>query len=71
AGGSVLGALLHPGRSRYERRARKKAGRRRTGGGRSGSATGRDDGGRGGREHTGDPAETLGLRTFDPTAGHR
>ncbi|MFC9621985.1 lipopolysaccharide biosynthesis protein [Streptomyces sp. NPDC056930] len=71
AGGSVLGALLHAGRNRYERRARKKAGRRRTGGGRSGSATGRNDGGRGGREHTGDPSETLGLRTFDPTAGHR
>ncbi|MER5357411.1 lipopolysaccharide biosynthesis protein [Streptomyces sp. NPDC002785] len=69
AGGSVLGALLHPGRSRYERRARKKAARRRTGGGRSRSASGRDDGG--GREHTGDPAETLGLRTFDSTAGHR
>ncbi|MFG2629572.1 lipopolysaccharide biosynthesis protein [Streptomyces sp. NPDC048473] len=72
AGGSVLGALLHPGRSRYERRARKKAGRRRTGSGRSGSASGRGDGGgRGGPEHTGDPAETLGLRTFDSTAGNR
>ncbi|MFI5750670.1 lipopolysaccharide biosynthesis protein [Streptomyces sp. NPDC051644] len=72
AGGSMLGALLHPGRSRYERRARKKAGRRRTGSGRSGSASGRGDGGgRGGPEHTGDPAETLGLRTFDSTAGNR
>ncbi|MER6101570.1 lipopolysaccharide biosynthesis protein [Streptomyces sp. NPDC001832] len=72
AGGSVLGALLHPGRSHYERRARKKADRRRTSGGRSRSASGRDDGdGRDGREHTGDPAETLGLRPFDSTAGHR
>lgn len=66
AGGSVLGALLHPGRSRHERRALKKAAKRRTAGGRPG----RDAGGNG-PEHTGDPAETLGLRPFDSTAGHR
>ncbi|MET9659646.1 lipopolysaccharide biosynthesis protein [Streptomyces sp. NPDC006510] len=66
AGGSVLGALLHPGLSRHERRARKKAAKRRTGGGRPGR-----DGGGYGPEHTGDPTETLGLRPYDSTAGHR
>ncbi|MFF2901446.1 lipopolysaccharide biosynthesis protein [Streptomyces sp. NPDC057966] len=66
AGGSVLGALLHPGLSRHERRARRKAARRRPSGGRPG----RDETG-GGPEHTGDPTETLGLRAFDSTAGHR
>ncbi|MFF9348909.1 lipopolysaccharide biosynthesis protein [Streptomyces sp. NPDC014734] len=68
AGGSVLGALLHPAPSRHERRARTRAARRRAApehavpgrGGRHG----------GGPEHTGDPAETLGLRAFDPTARH-
>ncbi|MFE7264612.1 lipopolysaccharide biosynthesis protein [Streptomyces sp. NPDC057592] len=66
AGGSVLGALLHPGLSRHERRARRKAAKRRPGGGRPP----RDEAGSG-PEHTGDPAETLGLRPFDSTAGHR
>ncbi|MFE3147722.1 lipopolysaccharide biosynthesis protein [Streptomyces sp. NPDC059218] len=66
AGGSVLGALLHPGLSRHERRARRKAARRRPSGGRPGQ----DETG-GGPEHTGDPTETLGLRAFDSTAGHR
>ncbi|MFD7530175.1 lipopolysaccharide biosynthesis protein [Streptomyces sp. NPDC059849] len=66
AGGSVLGALLHPGLSRHERRARRKAARRRPSGGRPG----RDETGSG-PEHTGDPTETLGLRAFDSTAGHR
>lgn len=66
AGGTVLGALLHPGRSRQERRARKKSGKRRAGGDRPGRA---EDGH--GPERAGDPAETLGLRTFDSTAGHR
>ncbi|MET8743403.1 lipopolysaccharide biosynthesis protein [Streptomyces sp. NPDC004728] len=65
AGGSVLGALLHPGLSRHERRARRKAARRRPG-----SRPARDEAGSG-PEHTGDPAETLGLRPFDSTAGHR
>ncbi|MEU2671777.1 lipopolysaccharide biosynthesis protein [Streptomyces sp. NPDC007164] len=66
AGGSVLGALLHPGLSRHERRARRKAAKRRPGGGRPH----RDEAGNG-PEQTGDPAETLGLRAFDSTAGHR
>lgn len=66
AGGCVLGALLHPGLSRHERRTRRKAARRRPGGGRPAG----DDAGNG-PEHTGDPAETLGLRAFDSTAGHR
>ncbi|MEV6162698.1 lipopolysaccharide biosynthesis protein [Streptomyces sp. NPDC052052] len=68
AGGSVLGALLHPGRSRHDRRARKRAAEHRAGRAGHGSAAGRDDGGRG-PAHTGDPADTLGLRSFDPTAG--
>ncbi|WP_406527653.1 lipopolysaccharide biosynthesis protein [Streptomyces sp. I8-5] len=66
AGGSVLGALLHPGLSRHERRTRRKAAKRRPGGGRPG----RDETGSG-PEQTGDPTETLGLRAFDSTAGHR
>ncbi|MEL5959246.1 lipopolysaccharide biosynthesis protein [Streptomyces sp. CLV115] len=66
AGGSVLGALLHPGLSRHERRVRRKAAKRRPGGGRPDRGEARN-----GPEPTGDPAETLGLRAFDPTAGHR
>lgn len=70
AGGTVLGALLHPGQGRHERlarkKARKKAGKRRAGGDRPGRA---EDGH--GPERAGDPAETLGLRTFDSTAEHR
>jgi uncharacterized protein involved in exopolysaccharide biosynthesis len=66
AGGSVLGALLHPGLSRQERRARRKAAKRRPGGGRPARAEAGT-----GPEHTGDPTETLGLRAFDSTAGHR
>lgn len=87
AGGSVLGTLLHPGYGRLERRARRKAAERR-GRGRSAPPHGpegakadaldrADDAG-----HTGDPTETLGLRTLDSdngrggsdqssTAGHR
>ncbi|MFC5915133.1 lipopolysaccharide biosynthesis protein [Streptomyces pulveraceus] len=67
AGGSVLGALLHPGRSRHERRALRKAAKRRLKGGRPGRGSGPDSR----PEHTGDPTETLGLRPFDSTAGHR
>ncbi|MGW1407100.1 lipopolysaccharide biosynthesis protein [Streptomyces sp. NPDC002403] len=66
AGGTVLGALLHPGRSRHERRALRKAAKRHTRGGRPGRGS---EGG--GPEYAGDPAETLGLRPFDSTAGHR
>ncbi|MEU3655280.1 lipopolysaccharide biosynthesis protein [Streptomyces sp. NPDC032161] len=70
AGGTVLGALLHPARGRRERRTREKAARRRTTGERYGTSPGRGEPhGRGGPEHTGDPAETLGLRAVDPTAG--
>ncbi|MFI5772767.1 lipopolysaccharide biosynthesis protein [Streptomyces sp. NPDC051658] len=67
AGGTVLGALLHPGRSRHERRALRKAAKRHTGSGRPGRGSGAVSG----PEHTGDPAETLGLRPYDSTAGHR
>lgn len=87
AGGSVLGTLLHPGYGRLERRARRKAAERRGRGrsapphdpeGAKADALDRaDDAG-----HTGDPTETLGLRTLDSdhgrggsdqssTAGHR
>lgn len=90
AGGSVLGTLLHPGYGRLERRARRKAAGRR-GRGRPAPPHGHD--GHHGAEadaldradeagRTGDPAETLGLRTLDSgngrggsdhssTAGHR
>ncbi|WP_326632707.1 MULTISPECIES: lipopolysaccharide biosynthesis protein [unclassified Streptomyces] len=71
AGGSVLGTLLHPGQGRIERRSRKKSSRRRNGGGRPGT-DGQDGRGRpDGPEHTGDPTETLGLRTFDTPAARR
>ncbi|MFE6664622.1 lipopolysaccharide biosynthesis protein [Streptomyces sp. NPDC057697] len=66
AGGSVLGALLHPGRGRHERRALKRSARRHQKGGRP-----RESGPDSRPEHTGDPTETLGLRPFDSTAGHR
>ncbi|MES9506998.1 lipopolysaccharide biosynthesis protein [Streptomyces sp. NPDC000609] len=67
AGGSVLGALLHPGRSRHERRALRNAAKRHLKGGRAGRGSGPDSR----PEHPGDPTETLGLRPFDSTAGHR
>ena len=74
AGGSVLGTLLHPGYGRLDRRARRNAPRNGRGRqparqepavprGRYGDpeAAGR----------TGDPAETLGLRTVDEGRGGR
>ncbi|MEU9092740.1 lipopolysaccharide biosynthesis protein [Streptomyces sp. NPDC087901] len=90
AGGSVLGTLLHPGYGRLERRSRRKTAKRR-GRGRQTPPRGHDgrDGGdtngpdrADGAGHTGDPTETLGLRTLDSgdgrggsdhssTAGHR
>lgn len=70
-GGTVLGTLLHPGRGRLERRARRKSGRRRSGGGRSGNDGQDGHGAPDSPELTGDPTETLGLRTFDASAGHR
>lgn len=71
AGGSVLGTLLHPGQGRIERRSRKKSSRRRNGGGRQGTDGQDGRGGSDGPEHTGDPTETLGLRTFDTPAARR
>ncbi|WP_406099432.1 lipopolysaccharide biosynthesis protein [Streptomyces sp. NBC_01013] len=85
AGGSVLGTLLHPGHGRLERRARRKAAKRR---GRPVPPHGNDGPQAGGPDradaggHAGDPTETLGLRTLDggsgrggsdhsSTAGHR
>lgn len=90
AGGSVLGTLLHPGYGRLERRARRKTAKRR---GRGRPATAHGHAGQDGAQadgpdladgagHTGDPTETLGLRTLDSgngrggsdhssTAGHR
>lgn len=65
SGGSVLGALLHPSRRRLSRSERRpKSARRRTGG--DGPApTAEPDG----PEITGDPTETLGLRSLTlPTA---
>lgn len=73
AGGSVLGTLLHPGRGRLGRRARRKAAKRRARG-RQTPGPGRD--GQDGRGHpdgpdrtdggrAGDPTETLGLRTLE------
>ncbi|MFD7067841.1 lipopolysaccharide biosynthesis protein [Streptomyces sp. NPDC059913] len=67
AGGSVLGALLHPGLGRPERRARSRAVGHRAGGGRPDRRHGPD----GHPADTGDPTQTLGLRPFDPAAGHR
>ncbi|MEV8455968.1 lipopolysaccharide biosynthesis protein [Streptomyces sp. NPDC052095] len=66
AGGSVLGALLHPGLGRAERRARSRAVGHRAGG-----RPDRRGGPDGHPADTGDPTQTLGLRPFDSTAGHR
>ncbi|WNI26385.1 lipopolysaccharide biosynthesis protein [Streptomyces sp. ITFR-16] len=76
AGGTVLGTLLHPGYGRLERRARRKAAARRArqaeraheGPDPRGEADGPDRPGSDGR--TGDPTETLGLRTLDGGSGH-
>ncbi|MFI6945742.1 lipopolysaccharide biosynthesis protein [Streptomyces sp. NPDC050422] len=75
AGGSVLGTLLHPGYGRVERRARRKAAKGR-GRGRSEPPQGQDGAEAEGIDradgaaHTGDPTETLGLRTLDSGNGH-
>ncbi|MEV7404429.1 lipopolysaccharide biosynthesis protein [Streptomyces sp. NPDC091267] len=76
AGGTVLGTLLHPGHGRLERRARRKAARSR-GHSRQTPAQGQDAqdglGQPDGPDRTdtsgrsGDPTETLGLRTLDGT----
>ncbi|MFH9470729.1 lipopolysaccharide biosynthesis protein [Streptomyces clavifer] len=85
SGGSVLGALLQPGRSRLAfkegRRAPRKSGGRRRGGPGPGAPAATDDSGSDdaspadgtdGPETTGDPTETLGLRyPFGTPAGRR
>ncbi|MFF9690363.1 lipopolysaccharide biosynthesis protein [Streptomyces sp. NPDC014623] len=59
SGGTVLGALLHPGRGRLHRTERRAGpGRRRTGGGPGGPAAAADA-----PEITGNPDETMGLRS--------
>ncbi|MEU2196084.1 lipopolysaccharide biosynthesis protein [Streptomyces fimicarius] len=69
SGGSVLGALLHPARGRLRRAERRaRATRRRStvdGGGGTPSA------GADAPELTGDPAETLGLRSVNLPAARR
>ncbi|MFD9544219.1 lipopolysaccharide biosynthesis protein [Streptomyces sp. NPDC060022] len=60
SGGQVLGALLHPGRGRLRRAERRpKSARPHSGGGPQGPAVDEDA-----PEVTGDPAETMGLRSF-------
>ncbi|MGC4946804.1 lipopolysaccharide biosynthesis protein [Streptomyces sp. DT224] len=84
AGGSVLGTLLHPGHGRLDRRTRGKSGGGRPPGHRPSGQGPAAPGGRYGDPdvagRTGDPAETLGLRTVDgghgrdghnSAAGHR
>ncbi len=68
SGGSVLGALLHPSRGRLRRAERrpKSARRRSTGGGPTGPAAEPDS-----PETTGDPTETLGLRSLTLPASRR
>ncbi|MFJ5050152.1 lipopolysaccharide biosynthesis protein [Streptomyces sp. NPDC088719] len=67
SGGSVLGALLHPGRGRRRRARRQpKPTRRRGGGGGPTPTAGPDTTG-----NTGDPTETLGLRAFTLPAARR
>ncbi|MFF2008513.1 lipopolysaccharide biosynthesis protein [Streptomyces sp. NPDC058195] len=67
AGGSVLGALLHPGLGRHERRARTRGAGHRPGSGQPERRSGPG----GPPADSGDPTQTLGLRPFDPAAGHR
>ncbi|OKJ66595.1 lipopolysaccharide biosynthesis protein [Streptomyces sp. CB02460] len=74
AGGSVLGTLLHPGHGRLDRRARRNAPRD----GRGRQPATREPAAPRGRYgdpevagRTGDPAETLGLRTVDDGRGGR
>ncbi|MCX4450847.1 lipopolysaccharide biosynthesis protein [Streptomyces sp. NBC_01789] len=83
AGGSVLGTLLHPGYGRLEQRAHRKAAANRA---RDRGRAAQNPAERSGygdpdaAPRTGDPAETLGLRTLDggpgrgghnSAAGHR
>lgn len=67
SGGSVLGALLHPSRGRLRRPERRtRSTRRRTGGDGPAPTAGPDT-----PEITGDPAETLGLRSLTPPVVRR
>lgn len=81
SGGTVLGALLHPshgrrsrGRARRETRGDERGAGRGKSGGRRGTGPGAPDprAGRAGHDGTsGDPSETLGLRSpFGTPAGH-
>ncbi|MFE9456533.1 lipopolysaccharide biosynthesis protein [Streptomyces californicus] len=67
SGGSVLGALLHPGRGRLRRAERRATTTRRSGGKDGGGTPAEADG----PELTGDPTETLGLRTVTQPAARR
>lgn len=68
SGGSVLGALLHPSRSRLRRAERRpKSARRRSGGGGPTAPTAEPDS----PETSGDPTETLGLRSLTLPASRR
>ncbi|MFF7875849.1 lipopolysaccharide biosynthesis protein [Streptomyces californicus] len=67
SGGSVLGALLHPSRGRLRRAERRATATRRSGGKGGGGTPAEADG----PELTGDPTETLGLRTVTQPAARR
>ncbi|MGW0644163.1 lipopolysaccharide biosynthesis protein [Streptomyces badius] len=68
SGGSVLGALLHPSRRRLRRAERRpKSARRRSGGSGPTAPTPEPDT----PETTGDPSETLGLRSLTLPAPRR
>ncbi len=67
SGGSVLGALLHPARGRLRRADRRARPTRRRGGGGGPTSTAEPDA----PEITGDPTETLGLRSFTLPAARR
>lgn len=67
SGGSVLGALLHTGRGRLFRAEGRPKATRRSGGGSGGAPAVEPDA----PELTGDPTETLGLRSFTLPAARR
>ncbi|MFJ6444495.1 lipopolysaccharide biosynthesis protein [Streptomyces sp. NPDC091649] len=71
SGGSVLGALLHPGRGRLRRGERRATSSRRRSTGADGGGGGNGAAGADALQHTGDPADTLGLRAFTPPAARR
>ncbi|WKN17933.1 lipopolysaccharide biosynthesis protein [Streptomyces sp. JUS-F4] len=69
SGGSVLGALLHPARGRLRRAERRARATRRRSTGDGGGGT--PSAGADAPELTGDPAETLGLRSVNLPAARR